>query len=61
MDDETYIHEGEVKFTRKITIPKEAEAGKVEIALEIQYQACDDQRCLAPKKEKKTLKLAIAG
>jgi|GEM_PF-1597153 len=52
MDDTlipVYSNLSEIKGFLKI--PAEAEAGKVKVNFELQYQACNNQTCLAPDKE----------
>ena len=51
------VYSGQVEFQQMILVTKEAQPGEYEISSHVQYQACDEFRCLSPTKV--TLKLII--
>lgn len=59
-ETEVMVYENEVEIRGTLTVPEEA-AGKTEtMDITIDYQACDDNNCLPPKKIKLTGKLDVA-
>ncbi len=42
------VYMGEVRFTRSLKVDSSAQAGRLELACKVSYQACDDHRCLRP-------------
>ena len=60
--DSFKVYEDEALVTAPLALAAGVEDGPVEFSLEVTFQACDDQRCLAPHKVKLDLKLeASAG
>ncbi len=42
------VHEGQIAFKKKITIPADFPEGTFEVAGSVAYQVCDDRTCLIP-------------
>lgn len=51
------VYSGQVEFLQMIQVKKDAQPGEYEISSQVQYQACDEFRCLSPTKVK--LKLPV--
>jgi len=46
------VYEGDVEFTVPVSVHKDAEIGPSELAITVNTQACDNERCLQPTKTK---------
>ncbi|MCA9006082.1 MAG: hypothetical protein KDA70_12495 [Planctomycetaceae bacterium] len=53
------VYSGQVEFQQVILVTKEAQPGEYEISSQVQYQACDEFRCLSPTKQRLQLKLNV--
>jgi hypothetical protein len=53
------IYEDEAVLKAKIEVPKNAPAGEIEAVFVVDYQVCTDQFCLAPARERVSVKLRI--
>lgn len=51
------VYSGQVEFLQMIQVKQDTQPGEYEISSHVQYQACDEFRCLSPTKV--TLKLTI--
>ncbi|QDT92236.1 hypothetical protein [Gimesia algae] len=51
------VYSGQVEFKKMIQVSKDAPPGEYKISSQVQYQACDEFRCLSPTKVK--LKLTV--
>jgi len=61
-DDPFKVYEDDALVTASLVLAPGVKDGPVKIALEVTFQACDDQRCLAPHKVELELTLdASAG
>jgi uncharacterized protein YyaL (SSP411 family) len=59
-DEDAMVYEGEVQIRSLVQIPKEAAGQTEDMEITINYQACNDDGCEAPKTIKLTGKLPIA-
>ncbi|EDL59705.1 protein-disulfide reductase DsbD family protein [Gimesia maris] len=46
------VYSGQVEFQQMILVTKEAQPGEYEISSQVQYQACDEFRCLSPTQKR---------
>jgi uncharacterized protein YyaL (SSP411 family) len=52
-------YEGEIRLPVSIEVTKDAKPGAQELSFELEFQACDDQRCLAPARLPVTIPATI--
>lgn len=58
-DEPLAVYQGTVELKISLAVAANAKAGEHPIAVELQYQPCDDQRCLAPARKKLTLNVEV--
>jgi uncharacterized protein YyaL (SSP411 family) len=54
------LYMGKVKVVGELEVPENAAGGEGELIVTVRFQACDDAKCLAPKKLKLKLPVKIA-
>jgi uncharacterized protein YyaL (SSP411 family) len=59
VDEPAMVYTGKVSFDVSAKVSASAAVGEAEATLELGYQACDDQRCLAPAKRPMKIPLRI--
>ena len=59
LDEKIMVYEGEVKIKVQVSATKSAKPGAGKVTLRVDYQACDDKRCLAPTKKTQSLPIVI--
>lgn len=59
-DSEVLVYEDKVEIRGTLTVPEKAGGQTDNMEITIEYQACDDNNCLPPKKIKLTGKLDVA-
>jgi DsbC/DsbD-like thiol-disulfide interchange protein len=55
------VYEGRVVLFGTLTVPKEAARQTEEVTVEVRFQACNDQQCVAPKTAKLVGKIPVAA
>ncbi len=46
--EQVALYEGNVNIPFRVTLPRDARAGKITVRIRLNYQPCDDKVCLAP-------------
>lgn len=60
-DEPLSVYEGRVVLFGTLAVPEQAARQTEEVTVEVKFQACNEERCLAPKTAKLTGKIPVAA